>query len=196
MGKAAHRLCFIGRMTTRRRIKEHIRDSLKGETRAGKQVFIGQTGPSWVENLPVILVYTPTESISRYNESRKDYLKTLSVSIEIIEKGNNDEELDENLEEILDLVVRKLEQDETLGCLVDSIEQAGVEMQTESDGQSPTGAIVAQFNVMYLEDAIRGDECLDDFKGVDADWKIGHHDEDHDGVTDAIDEINPEQGES
>lgn len=184
-------------MTIRRQIKEHIRDSLKGETRAGEHVFIGQSGPSWVEDLPVILIYTPTESISRYNESRKDYLKTLSVSIELIDKGDSDDKLDQNLEELLDKIVRKLELDETLGCLVDSIEQAGVEMQTESDGQSPSGAIVCQWNVFYLEDAIRGDDqCLDDFQGADADWKIGHNNEGHDGVTDAVDEINPEQGES
>lgn len=176
----------------RRRIKEHIRDSLKGHTRAGDHVFIGQSGPSWIEDLPVILIYSPTESISRYNESRKDYLKTLSISIELIDKGDDDDKLDYNLEELLDLVTKILERDETLGCLVDSIEQAGVEMQTEPDGASPTGAIVSQWNVFYLEDAIRDPECLDEFQGADVKYKVGHHGEGQDDVVDAEDTIDVE----
>ena len=179
-------------MNKRRQIKEHIRDSLKGETRAGDQIFIGLSTPVDEVSLPIILVYTPNESISLYEEAPKSYLKNLTLNLELIDKGSTDSDLDLNLEDMIDKVRMILEADETLGCLVDSIQLTGVELQSEDGGASPNGAALIQYSVQYIEDAIliTDQNCLDDFQGVDLSYKIRDQQEPSEGVDDAKDIID------
>jgi len=180
----------------KRKIREYVRDTLiEIGTPAGKQVFIGRTGPSWVENLPVILIYPSNEGIQRFNEAPKTYKREFNLSIECLAAGDTDDNLDYNLEVMGERVEDIMEVDETLGECVDRIELTSTEYQTEADGQSPSGALVLTYRVLFYQNANQpGLNCLDDLKRIDSKWQIGHHDESpQDEVIDAEDQINFEE---
>lgn len=178
----------------KRKIREQIRDILiKTGTPAGEQVAIGRSIPTWVENLPTILIYPSNESVQRFNEAPKNYQRNFAVSIECIGAGNDDNDLDYNLEVLGERVEDIMEVDETLGIdCVDRLELQNVEYQTEPDGQSPTGSLILNYNVRFYQNANQpGLNCLDDLKQVNAEWQIGHHDgSPEDDVIDAEDQVN------
>lgn len=177
----------------KRKIRERIRDILiETGTPAQKNVSIGRTRSSWVENLPAIVIYPSPESVERFNEAPKNYQRNFSISIECQASGDTDDDLDYNLEVLGERVEDIMEVDETLGGLVDRLELKSVDYQTEPDGQSPTGSIVLGYNIRYYQNANQpGLNCLDDLKRVDVDWQVGHHGgSPDDEVIDAEDQVN------
>lgn len=181
----------------KRQIRERIRDILiEVGTPAGNQVAIGRTIPSWIENLPVILIYPSNESLRRFNEAPKNYQRNLSVTIECLAAGDDDNDLDYNLEVLGERIEDIVEVDETLGIdCVDELELQNVEYQTEPDGQSPTGSLILNYNVRFYQDANQpGLNCLDDLKQANTEWQVGHHGgSPEDEVIDAEDQINFEE---
>ena len=176
----------------KRKTREYVRETLiKIGTPAGKNIAIGKTAPTWIKNLPAILIYASNESVQRFEEAPKTYRREFSLSIECITAGNEDNDLDLALEEMAERVEDIMEVDETLGDLVNKIELRGSEYQVESDGQSPSGALVLTYAIEFYQDANKsGINCLDDLKQLKTDWEVGHHDESSDGVTDAQDQID------
>lgn len=161
----------------KRRIKVAIRDLL----RAGHKdvdpnlIRVSRSIPTQSEDLPAILIYSTTESVRRFDESPKRYERTLTVNIECLDSGNNDDDMDMRLEVIADRVEAIMESDETLGGIANDLELVSSNYQQEPDGESPMGSLVLQYNIEFYQYAIRADEtCLDDLKGVDVDYKVGH----------------------
>lgn len=180
----------------KRKIREYVRDILINTgTPANKNIRVGRTAPNWIENIPAINIFPSNEAVQRFNEAPKDYRREFALAIECIAGGNNDDDLDYNLEVMAERVEDIMEIDETLGGLVDRIELQNVEYQAEPDGQSPTGAVVLTYNVRWYQNANQpGYACLDDLKQVNTEWQIGHHNESpQDDVIDAEDQINFEE---
>jgi len=172
------------------KIRKQIRETLKGNTEAGDQVFVSRSIPSQVEDLPAVIIYSNSENVSRFHDSPKDYRRELIVTIECQAAENTDEETEELLEVIAEKIEDLLELDETLGGLSDRLELTGSQYQYESDGQSPIGVLILQYVVRFYTAAIyEGVQCLDDLKVIHIDHKIGHHNESPDAVVDAQDTI-------
>lgn len=177
----------------KRKIREYVRDILiETGTPAGDNIKVGRTAPNWIEHIPAINIFPSNESIQRFNEAPKSYRREFSLAIECIAAGNDDDDLDYNLEVMAERVEDIMEIDETLGDQVDRIELQSVEYQTEPDGQSPTGAVVLTYNVRWYSNANQpGYICLDDLKQVNSEWQVGHHNESpQDNVIDAEDQID------
>lgn len=161
----------------KRRIKIAIRDLLREKHQgvSAQNIRVSRTIPTQSENLPSILIYSTTESVRRFDESPKRYGRTLTVNIECLDAGNDDDDMDMRLEVIAERVEALMERDETLGGIANDLELVSANYQQEPDGESPMGSIVLQYNVEFYQYAIRTDDtCLDDLRGVDIDYKVGH----------------------
>lgn len=161
----------------KRRIKVAIRDLLRNQHKSvdAENIRVSRTIPTQSESLPAILIYSTTENVRRFDESPKRYERTLTVNIECLDSGNNDDDMDMRLEVIADQVEALMERDETLGGIANDLELVSTNYQQEPDGESPMGSLVLQYNVEFYQYAIRpDDECLDALKGIDIEYKIGH----------------------
>lgn len=166
----------ISERLIKRQIKEAIKKLLFGKTNAKENVFISRSVPVDVDDLPAILIYSTSETVRRFNEAPKDYQRELTVAVECLATGNDDDDLDVKLEILGETVESLMEIDETLGDIVHKVELTGTGYTQDPDGQSPLGSLVLQFAVTFYTDAIRpGSICLPDFKETGVDWKVGHH---------------------
>jgi len=179
------------RAFAKRKIKEEIQKLLLNKTGAQSRVSISRSIPTDAQDLPAILIYSTGENVDRFNEAPKNYRRTLNVNLEIIAAGNDDDHLDYILEDIGDKVEELMELDETLGGLANKLELSGSSYQSEPDAQSPIGSLVLAYQIEFFTDApLPGSVCLDDFKGADTKWKVGHHDSSPDNVVEAEDKID------
>lgn len=163
----------------KRRIKVAIRDLLLNNTEAKHRVHIGRTLPTKTDEpsaLPIILIYSLDEDVKRFNQAPKNYRRNLTINIECIDGGSDDDELDKRLEVLAETVEDLMEQDERLGLSeVNFLELTGAAYQASPDGESPFGSLILTYNVEYFRDAIlEGAACLDDLKVIDTKWKVGH----------------------
>lgn len=166
----------------RKAIRKQIVKILKGRTDAGEHVRAGRSETNWQETLPHVNVYIRGEDIQDDELAQAPRLlrHILNLEIEIIADGRDGEELLDRLDDLDDQVQICLSKDDTLDCTADDIILNNIEIETESEGSKPTGSIRLHYNVEYHEfhprDA-RDQETLKDFKGIDAQWQVGHHDE-------------------
>lgn len=163
----------------KRKIKEAVKTILKGKTIAGDNVFISRSIPVDEDELgerPVILIYSSSENVRRLDESPKVYKRELTIAVECVASGNDDDDLDLKLETLGEQVEAEIEIDDTLGDIVHQTELTGTGYAQDPDGKSPLGSLVLQFSVTFFTDAIRpGSICLPDFKETGVSWKVGHH---------------------
>lgn len=180
----------------KRKIKVAIRDLFRGQLKdvEDKNIRVSRSISTQSDNLPTILIYSTTESVRRFDESPKRYERTLTINVEILEAGNNDDDMDMRLEVLGERVEALMEKDETLGGIANDLELVNSNYQQEPDGESPMGSLVLQYNVEFYQFAIRDDQCLDTLKGVDIDYKVGHDNASPEPepteAVDAQDEIN------
>lgn len=181
-------------MSQRQLIRKVIKDLLKGATDAGEQVFTSRSIPTWVENLPVILIYTKDENVERFNEAPKSYRRILNLELEIVAKGSEDEDVQEVLDRVSDQIESLMEKDETLGNdenknnIANKLELSKVEYTLEADGDSPVGMAKNTYSIEYFTDVVF--DCFPDFKQANIDYQVGHHDESPDDVIDAQDQVD------
>jgi hypothetical protein len=181
------------RAFVKRKAKEAIQKLLNTIPNVQGRVSISRTIPTDAQNLPAILIYSIGETASIHNEAPRTYRRNLTVQIEVIAAGNDDDHLDFLLEDLGDKIENYMERDETLGDLVNRLELTGTSYQSEPDAQSPIGSLVFSYSVEIFTDAQHLDDSnLEEFQGTDNEWKVGHHDSPPDGVVDAVDEINVE----
>lgn len=158
----------------KRNIRLKIQALLQNQTEAKERVYINRVIPTQSEDLPVILIYTTGESISRFNEAPKDYRRVMSVRIECIDKGNTDDDLDFKLETLADKVEEVMEIDDTLGDLVNKSELVSTDYQADPDAESPTGILALTYSVEFFTDAIQpGKDSLPAFTGADVNYNVG-----------------------
>lgn len=172
----------------KRNLKIAIQKVLKGKTPAQDRVLLSKSLPTEYETLPVVLIYSTGESSELFDVSPKRYRRILTIVVECVATGVDDDDLDKNLEEIGDLVETWMELDETFGGIANRLELAGADYQTESGGASPIGLLSLRFEIEFFTYANRPEiNCLDAFKTYGTDWKIGHDQGPSDAVIDAED---------
>lgn len=172
----------------KRKIKIAVRDLLTNKTEAKEKVKISSSIPTQVELLPAIRIYSTSESVSRFNESPKNYKRNLILAVECIDCGDDDDNLDMRLEILGEQIEALMELDETLGKLINKLELTGSAYQYEADAQSPVGSLILTYNVEFFAYAQK-ETVLDDYLTTGVKWEVGHNDESSDGVKDAEDRL-------
>lgn len=160
----------------RKYLRKKIQDLLKAGNieGVGKDVFSMRSISSDIEELPIILIYPKNENISRFDESPKRYLRTLTIIIEVISTDNNDEILSDELDRLSSDVENVIEKDLEIESCVENIELQSVIYDTEGDGQSPVGSATLTYQVDYITEP-REDGPLSDFNTAGAEWHANDH---------------------
>lgn len=160
----------------RKYLRKKIQDLLKRSNieGIGKDVFSMQSVPSNIEALPIVLVYPKNENISRFDEAPKRYLRTLNIMIEVILTDDDDECLTDGLDDLSSEVEKAIEQDTEIESCVESIELQSVTYDTASEGQSPVGSAVLNYQIDYITEP-RDDFSHPDFNTADVTWNANDH---------------------
>jgi len=201
-------------MSSRRAlITKNFISTLKNKTDAKDRVFPNATVPAWMEELPVILVYPRDESSELFSQSPLELKRVVTFGIEVLAKGTEEpfdkapKEPGPTVTQVLDKLARQIEcalhANITLGVAIidgkkdravaDDMILSSTEFEFRDDGSEPIGAARLNYLVTYYE---RAPETIDkqsgitDLNKINADWHIGHHNEDPDLTqTEAQDEV-------
>lgn len=186
-------------MASRRKIiRKRLVSILKNQTDAGERVFSNASVPSWIEELPVILVYPRTEDAEKFNQAPLEFRRDINMLIEVQVKGTEqpfDTQKGDGLtaEDALDDIIEQIEcaifKDDSLGCddqnraIADEVLISSTEFEFESDGAQTIGGARLNLVVTYYEHApesVDKQAGLGKFSKVHADWHVGHDDDDPD----------------
>lgn len=152
---------------TRKAIREKIVDILTGETDAGNRVFPSRVVPIWKEEFPAILVYTAGDTRSIFSQP-KTYAIDLQVRIEILHQGASG--LDADLDDLASQVEYLLDQDYSLGGLVEDVTHTGTEITIDKEGEQLIGSVVLSMTCRYYRSSVSDPAFLDDLDRIDTDW--------------------------
>lgn len=188
----------------RKAIRKAIRNILLNKTEAKDRVFTNQSTPSWVEDLPVILIYSRSEDNEVFNESPREWKRTVNMAIECIAVapespniGDSDESparlLDDLLDDIADKIELELSRDDTLNCTADDINLSSTEFDFEGDGQMPVGSVRLIYQVTYYTNVPANIDLqpeVSDYEQAGVEWNVGHDNESPDENIEANDVVD------
>lgn len=175
-------------MHPRQAIRAKIVALIKGKTIAGNSVYASQIRPVGQDELPRIHVYANKENIGVYQESPREYERTLTISVEIQAKA--DENLDNTLDGLAEQVEKLLHQDHTLGELCRDVVLTDAELNITAEGETLIGACILTYVVTYYTYAVADmteENEFNDLKKMNIKWDQPDHPP---GEIDAEDEIN------
>lgn len=166
----------------RKTIRKQVAIILKDKTDAGKRVFPNASIPVWNSELPVILVFSRSETASKYAQAPRELERDLDLVIEIIAKGpeeNTDAETpatgEKTVEDIVDDIAEQIECemdiDETLGQLADDSILTNTELEFDSDGGQPIGSARLTYAITYYTMSPRNDAK----RKLKGDYKTSNH---------------------
>lgn len=181
----------------RKTIRKKVVEILKGNTAVGDRVFPNASIPPWSDELPVILVYPRSESASEYADAPRELERELSLELELIAAGpeeNEDagspENLEKSLEDILDDLAEEVEgllaADETFGGVCDDSVLTNTEFEFDRSGAQPIGSARLTYLVTYYTMSPRTEPTQPDFETNKVDYNIGE-DENTREATDTVD---------
>jgi hypothetical protein len=188
--------------TTRKIIRKKIRELLLNKTKACERVYTNQASPTWIENLPAIIIYSLSEDITKFNQAPRELKRDLQVVIEIMASGAEEPNTachntaEDCLDDIAEQVECIMSKSETLDGVCDDNILSSIEFDFVPEGQKPVGSARLIYTVTYVEHSPRAtcpQDGYGDFELGKVDWDVGHHDDTPDGVIDAQDNIEPEQ---
>jgi len=169
----------------RKKIRKKVVSLLKNKTDAGSRVFPNSSTPSWVEDLPVILIYPRSEPMAKFSEAPRELRRSLDLTVEIIAKGPEvDEEgnaptdqksLEDILDDLSEQVTDELANDDSLGNTCDDSILTNIEFEFEGGGGIPIGSAVMTFLVTYNTHYPRNNDkkSLSPFKTNKVEHNIG-----------------------
>lgn len=189
----------IPKKKLRSKIRNKVLEILRGKTLAGSRVYPNASIPPWEDELPVILIYARSETISEYAKAPRELERNLDLAIEIIAKGpeiNSDLGTPDpgkmSLEDQLDLIAEQVEcelsRDDTLGCTADDSILTNTELEFDSSGGLPIGSARLTYSVTYFRmspDDVDKQSGLSDFNKAEIDYNVSDDDntrEAHDSV--------------
>ena len=163
----------------RKFLRKKIQDLLKKSNidGIGQDILSMRSIPSSIEHLPIALIYPKNESVTRFDEAPKRYLRSLNIMIEIITTDDNDECLSEQLDDLSAAVEQAIENDTEIEAVVESIELTSVVYDSEGDGQSPVGTAVLNYQINYVTEP-RPEFTHADFDTADTTWHANGHTDD------------------
>lgn len=140
--------------TTRKDIRNAVKDLLTGKTIADGRVFANRVPPlSQRDELPVILIYPESEDdtvLQHYGNKSKLKRKDLDLIVEIVAEERTDVLLNDVVDELADQIEDLIEQSDKLGNLVHDISIDTSEGEYSVDGDLPWASWKMNFKVSYI----------------------------------------------
>ena len=173
-------------MHKRQEIRNHIRNLLTGKTAAGSRIYFNQAMPAWVEEMPIILVYTDSEDANKFNQSPKMLRKDLQIRIEIVADGTEDmfrgdgKPTQDLLDEIALIVEDEMSRDETLGETVEDSIYNGTEFNFVHEGQNAIGSARLSYLVSWVDPSPRDRSLqsgIGNFEKLNGGWDLAEQDD-------------------
>lgn len=119
----------------------------------GEDVYSQRSVPSEKDTLPIILVYSKSESIEEFDNSPKSYRKDIDIVFEIVSVADDDEELADGLDDIVLGVEKAIEEDLFLEENCESVQLKSIFTTTESNGSNPIGVTRVQYTFTLITPA-------------------------------------------
>lgn len=141
----------------------------------GAAVFSQRSIPTNIDTLPIIIIYSNDVQVSRFNEACKDYMKNLSLTIEIITQNDDDELLMDELDDLSLVVESIMENARDLENQLEYINLQSVRYKTEGDGQSPVGSAILTYDIKYYFEPDLMDS-LDELRSINTIFKKSEDD--------------------
>lgn len=133
--------------TTRKAIRKAVAAVLLNNTAAGPHVYASRTRPLPAKSLPAILVYSNDEAVEIFNESPREYKRTLTLGIEIAARA--DDTLDDTLDDIAQQVERILSENQMPGG-ADTLLLNGVAITLSGEGDNQHGSCILTYDAIYF----------------------------------------------
>lgn len=185
-------------MSHRSLIRNTVKTLLKGATSVGDSVYTNLFRHISEEELPVIIIYSKSEPVERFDEAPKSYLRTLILNIEVIVKGGENLDAEAALDKITEEIEQLIEKDDSLGTYCDKnkktcyvanrTELQNTEYTFKPEGQSPVGLATMTYAVQYHQQIVI--DCFPDLENVNVKYQVGHDGAVDDDVIDAEDSID------
>ena len=131
----------------RSKIRNKVADILRPHTKACDRVYTSRIKAIDKNRLPAINVQAYQERVELYNETAREYKRTLTVAIAIVDKAGDD--LDDRLDDIAAEVEALILHDETLGGEAADTLLSDSDMRLEL-GDTTIGGLIITFNVEYF----------------------------------------------
>lgn len=170
-------------MTTKRKeIRNEIVDILKRHNIVNRrEIRANRSGVYESDNLPGISVYTRADDIaSELSQAPRLVKRHLDLAVEVVVRDDNDEDAADTLDDLCEEIEHVLTSDDSLDCKADDIELMRTDFEYISENiDKPVHSAIMLWKVTYqtFMPRDRSEQDTADFKGVDAEWQIGHHDE-------------------
>lgn len=176
----------------RKLIRDQVVLALNGHTDAGLNVWASRVLPVWNGRngleavMPSILIYTPSDRAEVFNESPREYRRSLQIAVQLHVLGAD---VDDPLDAMAEQVEALLLEDETLGGTVSDLRLVDSEFVFSDEGEREMGAARLMFEATYYDEIdLRAEDTLAQIR---AGWDLGEPD----GQFEAEDDIYPPQEE-
>ncbi len=156
------------------KIRREIKRLLLNQTGAKTRVFLNRATSLWGdEELPALMIYTPSWTDEITNESPRLFQQSVEVRIEVAVKRN--EQTDDYLDSFSELIERLLLEDSTLSGTVWDIVPIGGAINVNGEGAETCGGLVLMFTATFgyeMPDQTTSD-ALDELKTVHNQYSLG-----------------------
>jgi hypothetical protein len=134
-------------MHTRQHIRNCVKELLIDQTLTGARVFTHRIHALFEQELPCIIITTPRETATEFNQAPRELKRELTLTIQGLVQATA------GVENQLDLLAQEIEsamqQDPQLNsCVADSL-LSETEMTVLTEGRLPLGSITLQYRVIY-----------------------------------------------
>ena len=134
----------------RTKIREAVAARLSAEDTIAAKVFTNRKLALPFDTMPVIIVSSPKEQVSRMAQAPKIYERRLTLTIDALATANDD--LDDVLDSLASQIERCLEHDDTLGRLVRSLDLNETALAIDAEGQKLAGSVRLVYEAIYHTD--------------------------------------------
>lgn len=174
-------------MHWRQAIREKVQTILLNNTDAANRVYTSRATAWWKAELPAIGIYTRSEDAEIFEEAPRSYRRTLSLTIEAVDKEADD--LEDNLDTLAEDIEKYIRLETFLGLdYVQDVIYIRTETEIDPGGELEIGSAILTYSIPYT--TYQPEELepagLDDLEKIAVDWEQPPSDVD----TDAQDEIN------
>lgn len=134
----------------RHQIREYIKTLLtNAHDDVGEKVYSNRVSAYWKSEVPCISIFTRDEEAKPRNMSASQYIRTMSLVVEIHATGNED--LDLTLDEIADVVETKISEDSNFGGLATSTILQATEIELNSETTTTgVGVLSLVYSIQYI----------------------------------------------
>lgn len=157
----------------RKSLRKKIVEVLKAANNPlfGQDVLEQRSVPTDIESLPVILIYSKSTSVDRFDESPKRYLESVDITMECITQHDDDSLLADELDDLAAAVEKIIEDNYYLEENCEFINLKSVMSDTEGDGQSPIGSMRLTYTFGIINEP-RQDVVHADLNTLDNNWQM------------------------